>query len=140
MRNALISALSLCFAAPAFAGLDIPPIYPISNTTAAFASTTVPAQSLSVGGSHVLLGLTVTAPSSGYVLVFDATSAPADGPVVPAGCWYVPPPVSVGQSATLSMANTPLGVATVTGITVVFSTTGCFTKTGSAAFISLTFQ
>lgn len=138
MRRLILAGALLLSAGPAMASLDVPPI--ILASTATSISTPTAASSLSVSGTHTLLGLTITAPSSGYAMAFDATSAPADGTVSPPGCWYIPPPISVGQSATISMANTPTGVQTTNGITIVFSTTGCFTKTASPAFISMNYQ
>lgn len=138
LRNIVFGMALALLPGVAGADLSIPPI--ILASTASSVSTPTAASSLSVSGSHTLLGLTITAPSSGYAMAFDATSAPADGTVSPPGCWYIPPPISVGQSATISMANTPTGVQTTNGITVVFSTTGCFTKTAAPAFISMNYQ
>jgi hypothetical protein len=70
--------------------------------------------------------------SAWYVLIFDATSFPANGAVTPAKCYYVPQ----GQS-TLGGTFAAGGSAFTTGIVVGVSTTGCFTLTSSAhAFIS----
>lgn len=67
---------------------------------------------------------------AGYVLVFDATAAPADGVVTPIQC------VAVAASSTVGSTMHTLPERFATGYTVVFSTTGCFTKTASAtAFI-----
>jgi len=68
--------------------------------------------------------------SAGFVLIFNATSAPADGAVTPAKCYVL------AANTTLALQwTTPVQFGT--GITVVFSTTGCYTKTASAtAFIS----
>lgn len=111
------------------------------NAPALVSATTSASSSVVVSGQHTLLGFHVTAPSAGYVLAFDATSEPANGAVQPLGCFTMPAPVAPGISATLSMANVPVAAQTQTGITVVFSTTGCFTKTASAtAFISVLYQ
>jgi hypothetical protein len=79
-----------------------------------------------------LFGFNVTsAASAGYVLVFNATSAPADGTVTPARC--IPLAANTGIDVNLRAQPTFFS----TGITIVFSTTGCFTKTASAtAFIA----
>lgn len=67
-----------------------------------------------------------------WVMVFNATSAPADGAVTPAKCYAMP-----SGATTLTAAFAPGGTAFSTGITIVTSTTGCFSKTASAhAFIS----
>ncbi len=65
---------------------------------------------------------------SGYLMVFNATSAPADGAVTPIKCW---PVASDGTSGSFQRTFTP-PIACSVGITVVFSTTGPFTKTASA--------
>ncbi len=66
-----------------------------------------------------------TGAAAGYVLIFDATSAPADGAVTPKKC------VAVAANSTVGVGMNP-PEAYATGITAVFSTTGCFTKTASA--------
>jgi len=80
-----------------------------------------------------LRGFQVTTSSvAGYVMLFDATSAPADGAVTPVKCVYISYP------GTVLLGPDP-GTAWLAkyGWTVVFSSTGCFTKTASAtAFIS----
>lgn len=106
--------------------------------TATATNAITPVVSTAAEGSHVLkagagnlYGLSVTTgASAGYVMIFNATSAPADGAVTPIKCYSVPATSSFGASW-----NNPAAFST--GITVVFSTTGCFTKTISAtAFIS----
>lgn len=83
-----------------------------------------------------LYGWRVTAAASaGYVLIFDATSAPADGVVSPKDC------VAVAANATVGSGPLDIPERYTTGITIVFSTTGCFLKTASAtAFIRATYQ
>lgn len=67
---------------------------------------------------------------AGWVLLFDATSAPADGSVTPKKAWQV------AAGATLGVESR-LGISCSTGIVLVFSTTGPFTKAASAtAFFS----
>lgn len=76
----------------------------------------------------------VSGASAGYVLIFNATAAPADGAVTPLDCVPVAANSAVGSTATIPERYT-------TGITIVFSTTGCFTKTTSAtAYIRARFQ
>lgn len=73
-----------------------------------------------------LASLTVTTDgTAGHVMVFDATSAPADGAVTPKICRHV-----AANSTVVLTFNYPAAFAT--GITAVFSSTGCFTKTASA--------
>lgn len=67
---------------------------------------------------------------AGYVMLFDATSAPVDGAVTPARCW----PLAAYTGLELNFSP-PLNL--VVGVTVVFSSTGPYTKTASAtAFIA----
>lgn len=71
-----------------------------------------------------------TGGTAGYVLIFNATSAPADGTVTPAQC------VAVAANSTVGASMTAMPERFSTGISLVFSSTGCFTKTASAtAFI-----
>lgn len=63
---------------------------------------------------------------AGYLMTFNATSAPIDGAVTPVECVYVP----ANSTASLDFGDTTEPY--VTGLTAVFSTTGCFTKTASA--------
>jgi hypothetical protein len=77
-----------------------------------------------------LYSLTVTiGVTSGYLMIFNATSAPVDGAVTPVYCLPVASNGTNG-SAAISWGNFPLVAST--GITAVFSTTGCFSKTASA--------
>ena len=79
-----------------------------------------------------LYGVNVTAgASAGYVLIYNRTTAPADGTVTPVKCI----PVAANAGIDWNFRSVPLYFAT--GIVVAFSTTGCFTQTLSAtAFIS----
>lgn len=71
---------------------------------------------------------------NGWVMLFDATAAPADGAVTPRWCAAFNGNGTLG-SQTLSFP-TPLRFP-ANGIVAVFSSTGCFTKTGSnAAFFA----
>lgn len=82
------------------------------------------------GSAGNLYRLNVVAGATpGYVMVFDATTAPADGAVTPK--WVMP----VAASAGINQGFSPPMRMTV-GCTIVFSTTGPYTKTASAtAFI-----
>lgn len=73
------------------------------------------------------------ATTSGYVMVFDSTTVPADGAVTPILCF---------QTASAYNQNISLAypVPFQNGLSVAFSTTGCFTKTGSNAFFSAQFK
>lgn len=66
-----------------------------------------------------------------WIMIYNATTAPADGAVTPLKCYALP------SGATSYSAAFPTPVAFSTGITIGVSTTGCFTKTASIhAFIS----
>ena len=66
-----------------------------------------------------------------WIMIFNATSEPADGAVTPVKAYRMP------ASTTSYSAGFPAPIPFGTGITIVVSTTGPFTKTASAhAFIS----
>lgn len=67
-----------------------------------------------------------TGASAGYLMVFDAVSAPVDGAVTPRECI----PVAANSFVAIDFGDT--SEPFVSGLTAVFSTTGCFTKTASA--------
>lgn len=81
--------------------------------------------------SGQLLSLSaVIGATSGYLMLFDVTTVPADGPVLPKWTQYI---ASSGGAGTLTQRwapGPPLYFAS--GIVVVFSSTGPFTKTSSA--------
>lgn len=95
-------------------------------------ATSAVASSVSKGApSNVYSWHGVAGASAGFFQVFNATSAPADGAVTPLECY----PVAANGGVVVS--NGPIAVNFSTGFTLVFSTTGCFTKTASAtAFMS----
>lgn len=86
----------------------------------------------SASGSN-FYGMQVTASSTaGYAMLFDSTTAPVDGTVTPVKCVAV----TAGGSSFLSLDPTAPWTSK-NGWVLVFSTTGCFTKTISAtAFLS----
>jgi hypothetical protein len=106
----------------------------MAPTTSAAAGIT-PVVSAAAESSHVLKAsagnlysvYVTTGATAGYLMVFNATSAPADGAVTPIECAAVP----ASSTTSVSYLPGPMGVFS-TGITAVFSTTGCFTKTASA--------
>lgn len=63
---------------------------------------------------------------AGYLMTFNAVSAPADGAVTPVECVVAP------ANSTVSIDFGETAEPYVTGMTAVFSSTGCFTKTASA--------
>lgn len=110
----------------------------------AFAAENIkPAVSAATEGSHVFCDATGTAPvhkapcfirslyvttgaTAGYLMTFNAVSAPGDGAVTPVECVVAPANVTV--SLDFGETSEQYG----TGLTAVFSSTGCFTKTISA--------
>lgn len=102
---------------------------PTSNAGAALAQTASgAAESNNVlkASAGNLYSLTVTTgATAGYLMVFNATSAPIDGAVTPAYCAQVP----ANNTGAFEWA---IPARYSTGITAVFSSTGCFTKTASA--------
>jgi len=73
----------------------------------------------------------VTGGSAGYLLVFNSTTIPADGAVTPVKCM----PIAANTGIETNMRSMPEYFSA--GISIAFSTSGCFTKAASAtAFIS----
>lgn len=104
------------------------PIPPIVSTSAE-SSHVIKASCDPVAGCR-LIDFEVTSTVGGYVLVFDATVAPADGAVTPVKCYQM-------GAGTLGVQFAANPMKATSGIVLVFSTTGCFTKTASAtAFFS----
>ena len=69
--------------------------------------------------------------TSGYVLIFDSATVPADGTVTPKFCYNLP------ATSTTGGQWVPYSVPFVNGVMLVFSSTGCFSKTISdTAFLS----
>lgn len=117
-------------------GVSAVALSPNSNANTGVAATVTSAVASSLIGKASagnLYGLNVVAgASAGFVMIFNATSAPADGAVTPVKCW------SIAANSTLDVQWRALPIYFATGITAVFSTTGCFSKTASAtAFFSL---
>lgn len=117
-------------------GLGITAVSTAPNTSAGAGvnsgTSTVATGSLVVkAGPGNLYGICATnGASAGYLMIFDAVSAPADGVVTPRKVY-----VMAANSTIAFDFDVPLRFAT--GITMVFSTTGPFTKTASAtAFLS----
>ena len=82
-------------------------------------------------GAGNLYGLTVTiGATSGYLMLFDATSLPVNGTVTPKYCFPITSNGTNGGASFSWLPGPPLNF--VTGITAGFSTTGCFTLTASA--------
>lgn len=81
---------------------------------------------LKAGAGNFYSATITNGATPGYVMLFDAVSAPADGAVTPVECFAMP-----ATSSTLGVTFFYPDVF-ATGITIVYSSTGCFTKTASA--------
>lgn len=101
-----------------------------SSTSALAASQTIKGSAGNLYAFEVSADSTLSS-APWWVMIFNATSLPADGAVTPAKCYAVAagvPSVSYGWNTPVQFSN---------GIVIGASTTGCFTKTASAhAFIS----
>ena len=94
-----------------------------------------PGSSSALEASHVLKAsagnlyslYVMTTSVGGYLMTFNATSAPADGAVTPVECIQI----LANSAAAISWDGAPPDYYS-TGIVVVFSSTGPFTKTASA--------
>lgn len=108
-----------------------------TNTPSSAAGAAVTSASSTAAASNLVLKasagnlyhLTATiGATSGYLLLFDATSLPSNGAVTPVLCY---PVTSNGTNGGVGLEfSTPKRFGT--GITAGFSTTGCFTLTASA--------
>lgn len=101
-----------------------------SGAATTSASSTAAASNLVLKASAGnLYGLTITiGATSGYAMLFDATSLPSNGAVTPVWCYPVTSNGTNGGAAIEFATPKRFG----TGITAGFSTTGCFTLTASA--------
>lgn len=99
-------------------------------------SCTIACASTIVSGAHSVYGISASATVAGTILVYDATSCPANGTVTPK------------KAFAYTVANSPIGISwtgvpmiNATGIAVCFSSTGPFTATASTtAFLSVDFK
>jgi hypothetical protein len=114
------------------AGTQAVTVSPSSASTAAgtnATSTAAESNRVIKASAGNLYNITITiGATSGYLMLFDATSAPSDGAVTPTYCI---PVVSNGTNGFAS-AEWAMPKRFGTGITAVFSTAGCFSKTASA--------
>lgn len=116
------------------------PVTATVSPSAASSASQLPSATSSITGARIfktsggnLYGLQVTSSTTaGYVLLFDATSVPADGAVTPIKCY------KLGGNATVVVSWLPGPVLRfVNGLVAVYSTTGCFSKAvENTAFIS----
>lgn len=116
---------------------------PVAGTVTPAPTTLTPASTATAVSNQVLkasagtlYGGSVTATVAGYLLIFNAAALPANGTVSPVKCVTVPANQTVGFSADAGTAWT-----FSTGITLGFSTTGCYNLTASStAFFTGQFQ
>jgi hypothetical protein len=116
-------------------GVEIAPTAGAAAGITAVLSAAAEANHILKGSPGNLYNAYATSTVAGYLLIFDATTAPADGAVTPKDCI----PGALTQSgiyaASINYNPGPVEIFT-TGITASWSSTGCFTKTASAtAFI-----
>lgn len=112
---------------------------PNSNTNAAISSTTPAGNGVALNASSLIAcsaacnGYTVevvSLSSAGFVMVFNATTAPADGAVTPDTCR----PLAATTGIKLDLGEAEIPERFATGLTVVFSTgANCRTKTAASA-------
>ena len=140
MRNALFF-LTLCFTAIivfliAYDGRrseaqTIAAATPWTSSTAAEACHVFATRPVNMTGYSVTSGAT-----AGFIMVFDAATAPADGAVTPAL-----PAQTIAATATVQYQPTLSPARFGNGLVICFSSTGPFTKTASAtAAIGAQFQ
>lgn len=112
------------------------PLYAVTSPSASSGAAVTAAASTAVGSNLVVKGSAgnlyqVTASigaTSGYLMLFNATTLPANGAVTPAYCV----PVSSNGTNGYVAVNFDPPKPFATGITAGFSTSGCFTLTASA--------
>ena len=122
--------LLLAFAAPSFAANPAAPIDVVRSGSAV--SSVVLKTCTAPAVCDFFDAYATTGATAGFLMVFDAASAPSDGAVTPKACIAVPINSTVG----IAVGQWPT-VPYQTGVVLVFSTTGCFTKTANTtAFLS----
>ncbi len=113
----ILALLALMAATPAIA--QSPSL--MTSTSAVSSSLIVRASPMLVTGVNITTGAT-----AGYLMLFDARTVPADGAVAPRRC------VPVAANTGLEVTFRDYGLRFEQGVVMVFSSTGCFTKTSSA--------
>lgn len=103
----------------------------VPNASANVAITPVVSTTLESGhvlkvGAGNLYRVEVTSTVAGYLMVFSTPTVPADGAVTPLLCR------AVGANVSTEVDHSTAPDRYASGISVAFSTTGCFTKTASA--------
>lgn len=101
---------------------------PLGNPLPSIASAALESSHILKTSHGYLNGFHATSTTvAGYVLIFDSATVPADGAVTPVGCYALQGTPQTVWDSWLTYPNVFLN-----GIVIVFSTTGCFTKTASA--------
>lgn len=139
LKRFILACAIACVCSYAWGQGVLNPTTPLGTSSAGAAI--APVESSAAESSHVLKSSggnlynlqVATGATAGWLMLFDATSAPADGAVTPIKCFgEIPASSTVGISWPLGSPPT-----FVNGIVAVFSSTGCFAKTASAtAFFS----
>lgn len=124
----LLSLIFLYFALATVASAQTQCVVPAGAPATPVASSTAESGHILKASRGCLLAVyATTGATAGYLMVFNSTTVPADGAVSPINCVYIPATTSIA----LNWAPQPPEYYS-TGISVAFSTTGCFTKTASA--------
>lgn len=107
-------------------GVEIAPTAASAATPSTYVSTALESNHAVKASAGNLYRVYAFSAVVGYVMVFNATAAPADGAVTPAECVPIP------ANGWISIDKGDLPENYGTGISIALSTTGCFTKTASA--------
>ena len=103
---------------------------PISSSSALAANQVVCSAACNLYSLQVSADSTLSG-AAWWVMIYDATAAPADGAVTPVKCY------AMASGSTTFSTSFPTPVRFSTGAVIGVSTTGCFTKTASVhAFVS----
>ncbi len=109
-------------------GVDIAPTSAAAAALAPIVSAAAESSHvLKVGAGNLYSAYVTTGNVTGFLMVFDATAAPGDGAVTPKQCVQA----SANSTSGLTFQSGPPESYT-TGVVLVFSSTGCSTKTASA--------
>lgn len=133
--NAPVGTCTTCVSMPV-TGTITPSAVTLStaSTSALAANLVVKAAAGSLYSFEVSADATLSG-AAWWLMIYNATTAPADGAVTPVKCFAFP------SGTTSFFAAFPVPIALSTGITLGVSTNGCFTKAASAhAFISGDYQ
>jgi len=136
MRSFLIALAALLFAVPAFAQSPGALAPGLPAPTGALATSKVVKATPGILYSFQVSADSTLSGGAWWVMILNSPTDPGNGAVTPIKCFSA-------SSGTAALGGTYAagGVAFSQGITIVVSTTGCFTETQSAhAFISADYQ